>query len=389
MGVLVTSLLWFALTFFGDVLILRWPVAWPLHLYLSPDMADFALNRAILVMLGLSLIALSATGLMGNQERLLLGSQKKQQRLNRLRQTYAGQQINLSLTPFTVSNLSVGQLMAMGRTECLLQWRGAMLPALTIGLMVTPVLGAFISRSKFSGYREALAGGAISLETAKANITAEMMPILWMGTALIALAVIPILVAATIPKDRQLGVRELLDALPLPPAIYLTGKLLSLWVNLLVCIGLAALVSGLTWWLVVGPFDVGRFLTIWFLGAAGLSLINAGSSMLLAAGQPDTRRAVLVGIGYAFICLVGVGLALVPVSPLWRSLNPARPAVLLYYAFGWPGLLANADDMTRLAVDYVRQLAGPKDVMASLMVGFGQVAVLWTIVWLWLRRNRD
>jgi hypothetical protein len=41
-GVLIASLLWFVLTLFGDFMVERWPVIWPLHLYLQPSQPQYS-----------------------------------------------------------------------------------------------------------------------------------------------------------------------------------------------------------------------------------------------------------------------------------------------------------------------------------------------------------
>lgn len=74
----LTLLLWFGLLWNsgpgGGFFLARWPYLWPLHLYLQPDHADFWLNRAALLLLGLNLVVLAAGHLLRDEERVLLGS---------------------------------------------------------------------------------------------------------------------------------------------------------------------------------------------------------------------------------------------------------------------------------------------------------------------------
>jgi hypothetical protein len=221
---------------------------------------------------------------------------------------------------------------------------------------------------------------------AKTEISAALQVITWLGVSLIAILLTPLVVAETIPKDRQIGVRELLDTLPLPSAIYLLGKLLSVWLTLLVGVGLAALISGGVWWVWVGPFPGGQDLAVWGGGAVLLILINAGSGLLLAAGQPTTRRAILVAGGYVLLCLVGLIFIFSPEVSLWSRLNPARPAVMLYYLLGSQEAGGN-DILTRGMRVLVQQVASRGEVLTALGVGLGQVGLLWLIVWLWLRKK--
>ncbi|MCC7358026.1 MAG: hypothetical protein IT317_01015 [Anaerolineales bacterium] len=69
----VVGLLWFGLIYAGEGLVARWPFTWPLHLYLQPGAAHYALNRAWLVLGGAGLLLLALTYLVRDPERLLLG----------------------------------------------------------------------------------------------------------------------------------------------------------------------------------------------------------------------------------------------------------------------------------------------------------------------------
>lgn len=391
-GVLVVCLLWVVLALFGDFLVARWPIAWPFHLYLQPRQADYPLNRLFIALLGISLIAIAAARLVADPERLLPGNRRskpgaKTSARVRVRDAAPSQVSTIELTPSRTCSLHslFAQLAAMIRYEFLLSWRRAALPVLVVGLMTTPLLGAFIARDDFRGYRRALAAGTLSLEVAKAEITGQLVLVSWLGTSLIAVIMVPLVVADTIPKDRQLGVRELLDTLPLSPGAYLAGKLLSLWFGLLIGLSLAALVAGVVWWLMIGPFEVAKYLDLWFVGMLGLTFINAGTSMLLAAGQPNRRRATLVGSAYAMLCLAGLGLAFLSRAGWWRWLNPARPSVMLYYLLAISGTIEGNDDLTRAALEFVQQIASRGEMLRSLTAGLVQLGLVWLVVWQWLK----
>jgi hypothetical protein len=183
------------------------------------------------------------------------------------------------------------------------------------------------------------------------------------------------------------GVRELLVALPLSPGVYLAGKLFSLWLSLFAGLVLAALVAGGVWRLMIGPFDMGLYTEMWLVNAALLVFINAGLSMLLAAGQPSTRRAILVGGVVVLLALVGMGFALAD-SGWLQWFNPARPALHLYYVLGVPGALEGNDERTRAAVAFVRHIANPQRVRLALATGLAQVGLVWLVVWQWLKRPK-
>jgi len=72
-GALVALLLWAGSLYGGDALLVRWPQLWPWHLFLQPqDSAPmfYALNRVVLIIGGLGMIAL-AVFLLRNDERVL------------------------------------------------------------------------------------------------------------------------------------------------------------------------------------------------------------------------------------------------------------------------------------------------------------------------------
>jgi hypothetical protein len=72
-GALLVTLLWGGTLFGGDALLARWPHLWPLHAYLQPGdvLYDvYALNRGVLILVGLLMTALAAH-LVGEPERML------------------------------------------------------------------------------------------------------------------------------------------------------------------------------------------------------------------------------------------------------------------------------------------------------------------------------
>jgi hypothetical protein len=66
-------LLWFGMLWGGDAMLARWPFLWPLHIFLQPGHPHSALNRAVIILAGLNLLALCASHLLRDEERLLLG----------------------------------------------------------------------------------------------------------------------------------------------------------------------------------------------------------------------------------------------------------------------------------------------------------------------------
>lgn len=387
LGVWVASLVWLPLALFGDFLTARWPAAWVAHLYLPPGHGAYLLNRLLLTVAGLALLAISLARSLNNTEFLLLGKPGAGRRRRPAPRPAATAMAGPPVVVASPGWMIPAQLGAMIRYEFLLQWRRAVLPALAVAWLVTPVLGAFIELETFRGYQTALARGTLAPEVARADITARLVPVTWLGVALVSMVLLPLAVANTIPRDREAGVRELLDTLPLSPGVYLTGKLFGLWLSLFAGLALAALVAGSVWRLVIGPFNVGLYLELWLVNAALVLFINAGLSMLLAAGQPTSRRATMVGSVVVLLALAGLGFAFV--DPGWRQwFNPARPAVHLYYLLGFPGAIEGHDEWTREMVTFIQPIANPHTVRLALVTGLAQVGLVGLVVWQWLKRRK-
>jgi hypothetical protein len=80
LGALLATLLWGGTLLGGDALLRRWPYLWPLHAYLQPadvSRGIYALNRLVLMLAGVLLVALAAR-LMRDEERMLGVSSAKE-----------------------------------------------------------------------------------------------------------------------------------------------------------------------------------------------------------------------------------------------------------------------------------------------------------------------
>jgi hypothetical protein len=126
------------------------------------------------------------------------------------------------------------------------------------------------------------------------------------------------------------------------------------------------------------------------VGIIPLALINAGLASLLAAWQPTNQRAMLAGGAFSLLCVVGLGLAFVTYSTFWDWLNPARPAVLLYYMVGWPGAMAGGGIFSQLdqaALEFIGQFVNRTRVWQSLAGGTIQVGLVGWLMWAWRHRR--
>jgi len=229
----------------------------------------------------------------------------------------------------------LARLGAMMRYELLMGWRRGTQRVVLVSAVLFPQLLYLL------GYLFGpLTDGAL---TASLDRWPEVVLLLRTDAALIAnittlvliLLLLPLTLSELIPLDRQVRVREILDALPLTPNLYLAGKLLSICPPLLIGLALAALLSGVLAWLQNGPYQVRTLATFWITGLIPLALFSSQVAVSFSAGQSSRRRAILTGL-----LAVPVGLAasfLLPVNrflfaALFRmSLTPeklADPAVV-------------------------------------------------------------
>ena len=128
-------------------------------------------------------------------------------------------------------------------------------------------------------------------------------------------------------------------------------------------------------WVLIGPYHLAQFAGTWLAFSWGIGLINSGLSLLLAAGQPTRRRAIIIGVVFAALCLFA-NISLIGQSdPLWNLLSPGRQAISIHFM-----LEAWRDQV-------MTQIAPTADVLWSLLGGVIEIAVVWTIVWAWMRRR--
>jgi hypothetical protein len=192
--------------------------------------------------------------------------------------------------------------------------------------------------------------------------------------AVFLVILIPIVVAEAIPRDRQLGVRELLDSLPLRSRIYLAGKLLGTCVIVGVGTIVVLLVVGLLFWLTNVPFDLAGYLLDVTVGVWSLIVMNCGLTVLAAAGQPGALRGMLAG----FVCVFLIPLAVAGIagSSTWAELlSPLRLPMWWYLPQEKPITLFG----TTLSAEAVFAL--------TITCGMVELAAVWFGIRWWMRRQ--
>jgi len=191
----------------------------------------------------------------------------------------------------------------------------------------------------------------------------------WSPIGIVLALLMPLLSAATIPRDRQLGVRELLDSTPLNYGTYLLGKVIGSWLAISVGIAGIALLAGIGWWLIIGSYNVLEYMEPWLVAALPIIMINIGIIILLAAHQSDGRHAVLVAIFFVVVLPMLLGLQS---KGDWRdALNPLRPALFFEYI-----------DVSTINETIQLKLL---PISTTILTGFVQLGVVGIGAWGWQR----
>jgi hypothetical protein len=271
------------------------------------------------------------------------------------------------------------QLWGMIRYEMRLLWRrGGLAAAIALFAVSLFAVAAW-------SWIEYGPGAQLSPEAARARATLDVayapwvlgirpVSVLWLAL----LPTVPPVVAEVIPMDRQAEVRELLDALPLRPGVYLLGKLLAVWVGILLGLAAAAALLGLAGWLVDGPFSLREYAAVWGIGVVPMALYVAGVSTLLAAGQPTRRRAAFVG---GAVTVFSICAFLASPQTLWDAVNVTKPTVVRYLY--WRYFV----EIAPVAREWYSPAYSPTVIPLALGSAVLQMALVWLGAWLWRRQK--
>ncbi|MCB9451575.1 MAG: ABC transporter permease [Anaerolineaceae bacterium] len=250
-------------------------------------------------------------------------------------------------------NLKLAQIAGIVRYEFRLHWRGRILFVIMLAILV------------LSGVGYVMILGNADLPS-PGLITSALLIIM-------LIFLLPVVVSDTIPKDRQLGVRELLDALPVTQGVYLLGKLLGGYGVTFSVLGLIVLPLGIFYGLSPETVSFPPYLEIWFAGAVALVIMNTGLGVLLPTAQPNRRRAIILMVAVLALSVVLSGRSFQG-DNITTFLNPTRLPLIMYYL----GDVAHAGSMevTRFK---------PVDVWLSIGVGLIEIVIVGVAVWAWPR----
>lgn len=270
----------------------------------------------------------------------------------------------MQTTPFA-------QIRGIALYEFRMHWRRRALKVVTIALALMLAFIIVVSTNEDS--RQIIQSANLDASDVQAVLSFTIVFATGATVTMIVAFIIPVAFADTIPLDQQSGVRELLDAMPLPIWGYLAGKLAGLWLAVGSAMLGLMLASAAGWWVFVGAYDLGAYASLWLVGVGALIVLNGGFALLLTATQPNRRRAVLLIIGVMIVLIFTLGTS-GRGEPL-AYLNPLRMPIILYYLSGPEALFTSPGRY------------GMADVLLTIAVGLVELAMLGGVMWALIRRQ--
>lgn len=185
--------------------------------------------------------------------------------------------------------------------------------------------------------------------------------ILFLPGLILLVVAIPPLITEVIPLDSRFKMDELIRTKPLSKAVYLIGKVLSVWLGFTVLIGLAAAVLALYGVAKYSPFDGWVYARFWLFGVLPLTLIVSGYAVLLG-GLTRSRRVSLF-----------IGLTVLPLS-LWTLIGSGIFVSVMNFMITLPDQAAYETYGEAAAAMFNRAIGGLLP-YAAVLIGIG--VVMW------------
>jgi len=192
------------------------------------------------------------------------------------------------------------QLGGMIRYEFIRNWRRKGLPMMISIWLVSVVLGTnlFVGPTFFQPSPELLAGSPL---INKVGVTLNILIAGGGISTVFAIFTLSILAAEVVPVDRQLGVNEWINALPIAAATYLLGKLLGMWTAVFAGMIIIAIISGIAHFLWLGAYDLLAFIQLWLFALTTIALYVSGISVLITSWIKSRRWAVIISLGLSIV----------------------------------------------------------------------------------------
>lgn len=195
---------------------------------------------------------------------------------------------------------TINQLLGMMYYEFVRHWRRRALP-MTMALWLFVL---FLGLYTFQATSPEIAGLPDDQEAYLISLSHTVAALTTIGgiSTIFCVLTMGVMAAEIVPIDKQLGVMEWQEALPVKTAVYLTGKLLGIWLMALIgLLGVTAVSIPMVQWL-VGSYDISAYLKLWLLILIPMTLIVSGITSLLGATFSSRRWAMFLGITLSIIC---------------------------------------------------------------------------------------
>ncbi|HEX2908190.1 MAG TPA: hypothetical protein VHO69_15070 [Phototrophicaceae bacterium] len=260
------------------------------------------------------------------------------------------------------------QLLGVARYELRMFWRGPTLAVLLLMiLMLTAAMALIVGVSRDNEMIQTAMPSWVSDQIGSLVAGAS-----WAAVCLVLVFFLPVFAADLIPKDRQLGIQDLLDSTPLPGSAYLGGKLLGLWAGVL--LGLAVILGPvvLLFRFAFGEFNPRFLFETWAVGAVALVILNGGLGVLLPFALTTRRQAVTVTIIVLVVSFFfGSG------NPIGTYFSAVRAPLIMYF------MAQLVPDNPSLITVFTRW-----DIGVCLLAGLAELVVLGGLAQLGLRWQR-
>ncbi len=270
-----------------------------------------------------------------------------------------------------MNRMAIAQLRGITSYEFRMHWRRRALLAVTLGMLVMLVFNIAVLGSSLS-----MADG-LDPAVRQQAVSATIIFSTWAPMGVSLAFILPVIIADTIPLDRQYGVRDLLDSMPLSGGIYLTGKLLGTWAAVLAGMIVIMIASSLIWWLFAGAYDLLAYLEMWLIGVAWVSILNGGLGVLIGAGQPNRRRGITVVILFLFISAFLLNGSFQGGN--WQGIvSPTRGALLTYYLFNVRQGIVGETVVPAM-------MTTPDAVLLTIVAGIVELGLIWLVMRRWMK----
>lgn len=251
--------------------------------------------------------------------------------------------------------------LAIVRYEFKMHWRGRAMKVIFLALLLQILAGILISAASAEIETQR---GTVTIEQAFGSFGDVITFIVWAPTSVLLALLLPLVVADTIPRDRQLGVNELLETTPLADGVYLIAKAAGVWVTVMAGAGVALVVGGVVAYWQFGPYDPAAYIHMAVIGVGSMVVINNGLAVLITATQPNRRRAILMVFGLVTVLFFAVAMQSGPVA---YAFSPLREPIFEYF------LMLGVTEAA---------------LYSSIAIGLAQVALVWAVMWAWRRWKR-